>query len=197
MNRQFVFYLISGALLGLLACSQQQRSDKTEAAARLSVTVGIIEQSIRDIGGRETLEKYMCYWGVPEGQRLVALDNVSAGSKEWVDLAVKMLEYSDASCTEDLLSYLGEAMQHQPRNVLPYVGEPYKGNPQLLSPGMICYPFVSNEIPHADALKIVQRSKAAVLSVKDTELTKQCAACLKEIESLEQIILADIAKEAK
>lgn len=81
-------------------------------------------------------------------------------------------------------------MQKQPRNVLPYVGKS-----ALLSADQICMPFVSGEISDAEALRIVRRSKAALSSVKETALTKQCQACMNRVTSLEKKILADMGKK--
>lgn len=185
-------YFLHGLLwLALIACQGQETTNKTNPPPVAGTTVRTIEQSIAKIGGKATLQRYFCGTDdASEHDDYDQLNQVATGSKEWVDLAVKLLEYSDAGCTENLHSYLGKAMQKQPQNVLPYISKSSK-----LAADNICLPFISAEISDAEALSEVQRTKAALLKVKNKALNDQCEVCLTKAAELEKKILADIAKK--
>lgn len=185
-------FLVLGNLLWVLyAPCQAQQSSKTTRTT--PVTARTIEQSITKIGGKATLQKYFCGSDdTSPRDDLDQLNKVATGAREWVDLAVKMLNYSDAGCSEDLHTYLGSAMQQQPLNVLPYVGK----SPSL-APELICLPFISAEIPDAEALRIVRRTKTALLSVRDRLLTKQCQLCMTQVTRLEKTILTTMTQKTK
>lgn len=183
-------------LLASLVCvaglpANAQTGAPTKKPSGSLVTVRTIEQSVTKIGGKATVSKYACAQD-PATDDFTALTKIAAGSKEWVDLAVRLLPYADAGCSESLHNCLGKAMQKQPLNVLPYVGK----SPQL-TPELICLPFISAELPDAEALRAVRRSKAALLSVRNQALSQQCQACMTQVISLEKKILADIVRKKK
>lgn len=189
MMRKTLYISLIG--IGLWMTNLPGQAQQTIKVRPTSATVHTIERSINKIGGKATLQKYFCGTDdTSEHDDIDQLNQVATGAKQWVDLAVKMLKYSDAGCSEGLQSYLGAAMQKQPRNVLPYVGKS-----SLLAPDRICLPFISDEISDAEALREVRRSKAALQAVKDKTLNKQCQACLARVNGLEKKILADMAKK--
>lgn len=182
--------------LGIVACTaglsgQAQHMAPAKATKAQTITVPMIDKSIATIGGKATVAKYFCAQD-PATDDFRAFDKIATGAKEWVDIAVKVLPYSDAACSQSLHSYLGEAMQKQPRNVLPYVGT----SPRL-TPEYICLPFISIDIPESEQLQQVRRSKAALLTVKDKALSQQCRACLTRVTVLEKKILADVASKKR
>lgn len=166
------------------------------------VTLNTIEASVARIGGRATVEKYL--FDTSEVHQ-PALAQIETGDKEWVALGVKMLPYSDAGLTEGLLHALAEGMQHQPENVLPYLNKTVATPPVdatgaatefLLSPEAICLPFILNEVPVADQLAIVQRTKQALLTVRNPALKAPCDSCLRKVAVTERAIQAARVKEA-
>lgn len=191
-------FLAVGLLASIinLGCEQKASTDDV-------VTVKTIETSVAKIGGQATVEKYL--FDTSEVHQ-PALAQIETGNKEWVDMGVKMLQYSDAGSTEGLLSALAGGMQQKPENVLPYVNKPGAksttdeagGAAQpMLTPEKVCLPFISSEIPAAEQLAIVQRTKKALLTVNDPSLKSQCDACLREVAEMERTIQTSTAGEKK
>lgn len=122
-------------------------------------------------GPRETLKHYFdCSSGV-------GYDLEKQADAKGVAFVISLLPFSDACYTEGLLSELGDAMIKNPAAVLPYVSDAPNAD---LTPSKICLPFISGDLPHADALKVVSRAKKALSTVHAKALERAKAACLAE-----------------
>lgn len=193
--RKTIAYLLSSGILaaGLSVQAQQPKAVPGSAPASsmtAPVTVRTIEQSLAKSGGKATLQKYFCGADLTGLSPSYAMKQVATGSKQWVDVVVKLTPYSDAGCSLAIHDALGAAMQKQPRNVLPHVGKS-----SSLSAQYICLPFLPEEMPNAKALQEVRLTKVALTQVHDKTLSRQRQACLKEVDRVEKVILADMAKK--
>jgi hypothetical protein len=147
-----------------------------------------IETSLKKDQPETTLKNYVnC-----EKEKGTACEGIASGSPEWISMAERLINYSDAGLTEDILSSLGEAMQKSPRNVLPLVNKT-----PLFTEGWICTPFISNEIPIKARLAILNKSKKAIESVQDRHLQKQKTTCLNQIKHANNLIMNDFFKSKK
>lgn len=128
----------------------------------------VIEASLTDAGPEQTLRTYFkC--GTDGGYSLIRTGNPRA-----VEIAVKLLEVSDACYTESLLSSLATAMQKNPDAVLAHM-------PAIqhlkLDPENFCVPFIDEDTPRADALAVLDRSERALAKVSKPELQEARRTC--------------------
>ena len=138
--------------------------------------VEAVEASLKEGNPKATLEKYFSC----EKYEGSAYEGIASGSKKWISLAERMLQYSDACYTEGIQASLGKAMQGSPKNVLPLVDKT-----STLAASYICLPFISNELPIKLQLAEVIKSRKAIQSVHDDRLRIQKVACLHFIKSVE------------
>lgn len=147
------------------------------AGAAGGITVDAVEASLAEKGPRAALEAYFSC----ENYDASAYPAIAGGSREWVALAEKMIAYSDACYREGIQAALGEAMRKFPRNVLPLVDKT-----PALGADHICLPFISNEQSIAAQAKELQKSRRAISAVRDGQLSKPRAACLRFIRGVEK-----------
>lgn len=153
-------------------------------------TVLEIEAALNNSNPQQALDRYLdC-----ENTECEIFEKISSGSKDWINVAVKILAYADAGSTEGILSSLGKAMQKVPQNVLPLVN---KKEAPLLSADWICLPFISGEIPVEEQLAEVVNSRKAIETVHNDQLREQKEACLADIRSLEAQLRKDLATSQK
>ena len=139
-----------------------------------------IEASLREGNPKITLEKYFnC-----EKYEGTAYERIASGLPNWVSLAEKILQISDACYTEGIQSSLGKAMQIAPHNVLPLVDKT-----ATLSASYICLPFISNELSIKSQLAEVIKSKNAIEKVHDKNSKKQKESCLRFIKAIESDLI--------
>jgi hypothetical protein len=169
MKRNALRFVMAGLLSILSAASL--------AGAAGPITVDAVEASLVDNGPRATLEAYFSC----ENYDASAYPAIAGGSAEWVALAEKMIEHSDACYTEGIQAALGEAMRKSPRHVLRLVDKT-----PALGADHICLPFISNEQPIAAQAKELQKSRRAISAVRDRQLSKPRAACLRFIRGAEK-----------
>jgi hypothetical protein len=154
---------LSGLFLALLTA--------TSSAADRVVNPEDIEMALASPDPRTALATY---WNCSRPRGTVC-SAIETGEPKWIDLAERMLAYSDAGVTEDLLGSLGRAMQIKPEHVLPLVGKSDR-----LDPAHLCVPFISNELPVHRQLAELRRSKRAIARVRGLAPQKQ--ACLSFID---------------
>jgi hypothetical protein len=141
------------------------------AAADPGISSKDVEAALKAPDPRIALAKY---WDCSQPEKTVC-SAIETGDAEWLTLAEKMLDYSDAGSTEDLLGSLGRAMQRKPERVLPLVGKT-----PLLDVAHVCVPFISDELPVRVQRGQLQRSRRAIARVKGLNTQKQ--ACLQFID---------------
>jgi hypothetical protein len=110
------------------------------------------------------------------------LTGVATGKPEWLTLAIKLVPGTDAGATSQLFLSIGEALEHQPQNVLRIaVSE--------LGTGKVCGgPDVddSRYDSYALSIKAIELRKTMLLKVDDSKLFKVRDACIKELDSSKQ-----------
>lgn len=153
-------------------------------AGGAGICIEVIEASLNEGSPKATLEKHFnC-----EHYEGSAYERIASGSRKWVRLAERMLQYSDACYTEGIQASLGKAMQKAPGNVLPLVDKT-----STLSASYICLPFISSELPIRQQLTEVTKSRSAIQGIHDNRLQIQKSACLKFIQSVEDNLRAHVS----
>jgi hypothetical protein len=155
------------------------------AGAAGEITVDAIEASLAEKGPRATLEAYFSC----EKYDGSAYPAIAGGSREWVSLAEKMIAHSDACYMEGIQAALGEAMRKSPRNVLRLVDKT-----PALGADHICLPFISSEQSIAAQVKELRKSRRAISAVRDRQLSKPRAACLRFIRGVEKSLPSTAAQ---
>ena len=146
----------------------------------VGMSVEAIEDSLREGNPKTTLEKYFSC----EKYEGSAYERIASGSPQWISLAERMLQYSDACYTEGIQASLGKAMQKSPQNVLPLVDKT-----SVLAASYICLPFISSELPIKAQLAEVVRSKKAIQRVRNDKVRTQKASCLRFVKSVEKNLI--------
>ena len=149
-------------------------------AADNELCISSIEASLRTDTPKVTLEKYFSC----EKYEGSAYEKIALGLPNWISLAERMLQYSDACYTEGLQAALGSAMQKAPQHVLPLVDKT-----SLLAANYICLPFISSEIPVKSQVNEINKSKKAIQNVKGENLSSKRMSCLDFINSVETSIV--------
>jgi hypothetical protein len=112
-----------------------------------------------------------------------AYDRVASGSAEWLAVAVRLLNGSDACYSLLLHDSIARALVHNPRGVLALVNT----SSRLTAEG-ICLPFMSAEEDPKMHLLYLRRAESALRSVKAASLQAPKQACMQEVESMRKAL---------
>lgn len=165
-----------GALIGLWLWSVNCAA---VFAQSIAVSVVEVEASLKAGNPQATLERYFDCQSDQAAYR-----GIASGSAPWIDLAERVLAFSDACYTEGIQAALGQAMQNAPQRVLPLVDKT-----ATLATSYICLPFISSELPLKSQLTEIKRSQRAIQKVRDGSMQKQKASCLNFIASVKANLL--------
>ncbi len=158
----------------------------TQSAHAETITSDMINNYISKHGEDAAINKYFdCF-----DER--AYSQIEKGSKDWIALAVKLLDHSDACVSESLHNSLAIALLHKPENVLPLVNSSAR-----LSASQICLPFLSADEPAKEHLQYLAKLQRALDAVKDKSYDVGKNACIAEIARLRKILEQDIAEIAR
>ena len=115
-------------------------------------------------------------------------DKIETGDNTWLELAVRLAEYTDASTSIAVCSSIARAARRAPAAVLRL-----QGRTERMSRECICLPFVSAEIPLADQYRELRLSHRAIASVRDPALAVPRASCLAYFEPVMNKLQMDLA----
>jgi hypothetical protein len=110
------------------------------------------------------------------------LSGVATGKTAWLKLAIKLMPGTDAGATSQLFLSIGEALEHQPQNVLKIAVSEF-------GTGKVCGgPDVddSRYDSYALSIKAIAFRKAMLLKVDDANLFKVRDACIRELDNSKQ-----------
>ncbi|MBL8466281.1 hypothetical protein [Methyloversatilis discipulorum] len=130
-------------------------------------------------GGRAALEKYFSC----EGTGFNGYLKVASGSKQWLDVAVRLLASSDACYSEGLHDAVAKALYASPSTVLPLVD-----SSSMLKASQICLPFLSDEEPHKQHLAYLKRLEERLSRVTDRASQSGKAKCIGEIHAMRKML---------
>lgn len=148
-------------------------------AESTGVSVVEVEASLKAGNPQATLERYFDCQSDQTAYRSIA-----SGSAPWINLAERILPFSDACYTEGIQAALGQAMQKAPQRVLPLVDKTAS-----LAASHICLPFISSELPLKTQLRAINRTQRAIQKLRDGSIHRQRASCLNFIASVKANLL--------
>ena len=119
-------------------------------------------------------------------------DKIETGDNTWLELAVRLAEYTDASASAGVCHSIARAARRAPAAVLRL-----HGRTQRMSSECICLPFVSNEIPLANQYRELRQSHLAITSVRDPALAVPRASCLAYIDPVMKQLQMDLPHSRK
>ncbi len=110
------------------------------------------------------------------------LTGVATGKPAWLRLAIKLKPGTDAGATSQLYLALGEALEHQPQNVLKIAASELElgeicGGPDVDDPRYNSY---------ALSIKAIEHRKAMVMKVNDSILRTIRDVCIRDLEDSKQ-----------
>jgi hypothetical protein len=130
-------------------------------------------------GGRAALETFFdCGDAGTKAYELVA-----SGAREWLSIAVRLLNDSDACYTESLQDAIARALVPAPARVIALVN-----SSELLDASSICVPFLSAEEDSQKHLQYLRRAEAALHKVRIPALRQAKRACLVEFQKTRQAL---------
>jgi hypothetical protein len=145
------------------------------ASAQPAVTSDNIDQRIAEVGPHTTVAEM---YADPSIWTAV-LSGVSSGEANWIKVAIKLRQSSDAAASQELELALGEALEHQPQAVLEIAGP-------ALGLQVICAgPDVDDKRYDSYALSIraIDARVAMVRSLSDTRVAAARERCLGALEA--------------
>lgn len=116
-------------------------------------------------------------------------DKIETGDNTWLELAVRLADYTDASASIGVCDSIARAARRAPAAVLRL-----QGRTPRMSRECICLPFVSAEIPVADQYRELRLSHRAIASVRDPALAVPRASCLAYIEPVMNKLQRDLVR---
>ena len=116
-------------------------------------------------------------------------DQIATGDNTWLEWAVRLAEYTDASASLGVCDSIARAARRAPATVLRL-----QGRTPRMSRECICLPFVSSEIPAADQYRELRQSYRAIASVREPALAVPRASCLAYIEPVMNKLQRDLAR---
>jgi hypothetical protein len=113
-----------------------------------------------------------------ESQRGTSVcDRIAAGGKPWLQLGLRLLDYTDASAHGSICHSMALAMRRSPDDVLAMLHKTPQATEKCL-----CLPFVSDELPKSEQLAEYTRSHAAIAAARSPANAAARGACLAYIE---------------
>jgi hypothetical protein len=137
-------------------------------------------QAIRDeLHQREGRDVVSDLWDSGECENYL-LDQISLGTRDWLEIALILEPYADAAAGETLLVALSAAMQKAPSRVLPLVKRSRFGN-------SLCVPVSYDDSPGFEErfLRELKGARRMYESFRSTTLWPIAQACLVEVSMAE------------
>ena len=98
--------------------------------------------------------------------------SIARGSLAWLDIALLLKPAADAGAATLLDHAVGAALQKAPTRVLPLVDS------GTFRPQDACLPRLSDDLPAAQAIKVVRATESVLARVNDPKLASAKAKCL-------------------
>jgi hypothetical protein len=138
-----------------------------------------LQREVAAFGGKYVIGRYFTCDRTGE----VAYNEIASGKPEWLALAVRLKEDSDACVSGDLNDAIARALLNAPTEVLGLVD-----TMERFSAEKICMPFFSAEEPPEPALQHLARMRAVLATVQVAELQRQKERCLAKAVETESAI---------
>ncbi len=151
----------------LLATSVSAWSDS-------ALTPTVVLEKIKTFGARPTLQAI--YSDKENWERLLA--GIATGTKDWLSIANQLVSVSDAGSSQQLGLAVGEALEHQPENVLSLTFAQFGLSQICGGPDVDNNRFNSYEL----SITAITKRQAMVRSVKNESLYHLRDSCVVELE---------------
>jgi hypothetical protein len=143
------------------------------ASAAPVLSIEEVEASLQSRGGRATINQYFqC-----DESGYAAYERVESGSARWLDVAVRLLDDSDACVTLSLTSAIATALPKAPSRVLKLLD-----TKPALRADRLCVPFLSEDDDPRKQLRYLRTAEATLIAFDGTALKAQRDTCLREVK---------------
>jgi hypothetical protein len=161
--------------LGILLIACAYASITTWAVQAAPLTPEGVSVQIEKLGTRAALTRIYNTKG--EWQEL--LKGIGSGTVAWLRVAARLRPASDAGTSEQLDLAVGEALEHQPRNVLTVAMPAFTISVVCGGPNVDDARYDSYEL----SIKAIELRKAKLREISDPDLAKLRDDCIKNLES--------------
>jgi hypothetical protein len=144
------------------------------ALATDAMTSTAVMEKIKNKGAGATLRALY----ESNAQWSALLVGISSGKKEWLAIATQLKSVSDAGASEQLTLAVGEALEHQPNNVLTYTVPRFTISDICSGPDVDDTRFNSLQL----AMAAIERRQQMLRSVKNESLARLRDECLVGLE---------------
>jgi hypothetical protein len=137
-----------------------------------ALSVDTVEASLQTIGSRATINRYFSC----DDAGWPAYSQIETGDQRWLNLAVRLLDESDACVHLSLTSSIAAALPRAPSRVLKLLD-----TKPALSADRLCVRFLSSDDdPRAD-LRYLRTVEATLIAYDGVGLRRQRDICLREV----------------